>query len=235
MDKQDIVFGDWKRLLLGAAPATFLLEVLLRSIVVYVILLFAVRLLGKRMSGQLTITELAVILTLGGIVALAMQTPDRGVLQGLLVLLCALAFQRGITLLDWKNAKIEQITQGRASVLAKDGMLELEELKTARITREQLFSELRNRGIFNLGAVKRVYLEGCGEFSVFRRSPAVPGLSLLPADDQAGRAAQHAEDRSERVCSRCGCPKRDGANESRCPRCGSDVWDVPVEAEGLLV
>jgi hypothetical protein len=56
----DPSLADWHRLLLGKAPFAFLLELLLRATVVYLALLLIVRLLGKRMSGQLTNLELGV-------------------------------------------------------------------------------------------------------------------------------------------------------------------------------
>src|SRR5687767_8208554 len=103
MKKEEINLWDIERLLFGRAPPEFLLEVFIRALIVYLATLVVVRLLGKRMSGQLTITEMAVMITLGAIISVPMQLPDRGILPGLLALLCALAFQRGINWLGFKN------------------------------------------------------------------------------------------------------------------------------------
>jgi hypothetical protein len=65
MKKYEIHLADWQRMLFGQSPPVFLLEVLIRTIIIYVFLLFVLRWLGKRMSGQLTILEMAVMLTLG--------------------------------------------------------------------------------------------------------------------------------------------------------------------------
>jgi uncharacterized membrane protein YcaP (DUF421 family) len=54
------------RLLLGDYPWWFLLEVLLRSWLIYIVLFITMRLMGKRMAAQLSISELAVMITLGG-------------------------------------------------------------------------------------------------------------------------------------------------------------------------
>ena len=123
MKKEEILWGDWHRILLGPAPVEFLLEVLLRTAVIYLVLLVILRMLGKRMGGQLTISELAVMLTLGAIISVPMQIADRGVLQGILVLICALVFQRGINYLAVKNEKIERILQGHESQLVRDGVI----------------------------------------------------------------------------------------------------------------
>ncbi|TLD40418.1 MAG: hypothetical protein JETT_3326 [Candidatus Jettenia ecosi] len=70
MDKEVIKFGDWERLFFGHAPVEFMLEVFLRTIFIYLMLLLILRLLGKRMTSQASILELAVMVTLGAIIAL---------------------------------------------------------------------------------------------------------------------------------------------------------------------
>jgi uncharacterized membrane protein YcaP (DUF421 family) len=109
MKKEEIIPFDWHRFLFGQAPAEFLLEVFIRTSIIYIVLLIIVRLLGKRMSGQLSISELSVMVTLGAIVAPAMQIPQMGVLQGAMILVCALAFQRGLNLMEFKKAAFEQV------------------------------------------------------------------------------------------------------------------------------
>src|SRR5689334_7147777 len=142
MDKEEIFLNDWKRILFGNAPLEFLLEVLIRSVFIYCFLLIIIRLLGKRMSSQLTITELAVMLTLGAIVSVPMQMPERGILQGMELLVLILLFERGLTWLIYKNKKIEELTQGKMSLLVKDGVLQLGEVKKLNISHEQLFAVL---------------------------------------------------------------------------------------------
>jgi uncharacterized membrane protein YcaP (DUF421 family) len=87
MNKQDIHLYDLHRILFGDAPTIFILEVLIRTIITYFVLLVITRWLGKRMSGQVSITEMAIMLTLGAIVSVAMQVPESGILMAALVLL----------------------------------------------------------------------------------------------------------------------------------------------------
>lgn len=184
MKKDEIYLEDIKRILFGLAPPEFMLEVFIRTIITYIALLFIVRWLGKRMSGQLTIMEMSVMLTIGAVVSVPMQVPDRGLLQGGLLLLCIVLFQRGISWLGFKSGRIEDLTQGKASMLVKDGILQLDEMKKVRVSHQQLYGELRTEKVFNLGEVERVYLEAHGLFSIFKAEKPKPGLSILPPDDQ---------------------------------------------------
>lgn len=207
MKKEEIHINDWIRILLGEAPPMFLLEVLIRALITYVFLLVIVSWLGKRMSGQLTIMEMAVMFTLGAIVSVPMQTPDRGILQGLLLLLCAVGFQRGISYLGFRSHKMENITQGKPSTLVKNGVLDVQEMTSNMISRQQLFAVLRGQKIFNLGAVERVYLEACGLLSVYTTKQPQPGLPLYPPDDSpyhTGQSSASEKAVGYNACINCG-------------------------------
>src|SRR5215207_9991760 len=119
---QQIRLTDWQRLLMGDAPRVFLVELLVRAVVVYLLLLF-MRLMGKRVAGQMSISELAIILSLGAAVGLPLQVADKGLLPALAVLAVAVAFQRGLSLWAFKSRKVELLSQGDVSVLLKDGRL----------------------------------------------------------------------------------------------------------------
>lgn len=62
-----------QRILIGDGPWAFLLEVVVRAALVYVLLLVAMRMMGKRVAAQLSITELAVILMLGAAIGVPIQ------------------------------------------------------------------------------------------------------------------------------------------------------------------
>ncbi|MCD8742192.1 DUF421 domain-containing protein [Mucilaginibacter roseus] len=226
MKKEEIHLDDWARILFGEAPPVFLLEVLIRSLITYVLLLVIVSWLGKRMSGQLTIMEMAVMFTLGAIVSVPMQTPDRGILQGLILLLCAVGFQRGISYLGFRSHKIENITQGKPSTLVKDGLLDVEQMALNRISRQQLFAVLRGQKIFNLGSVERVYLEACGLMSVYTSSAPQRGLPIYPPDDSPlynGESSAADKAQGYKACINCGnvIPE---TQVSSCPMCGKNTF-----------
>jgi uncharacterized membrane protein YcaP (DUF421 family) len=227
MKKFEIHLADWQRILFGQTPPEFLLEVFIRTLVIYVVLLLVLRWLGKRMSGQLTILEMAVMLTLGAIVSVAMQVPERGITLSLFVLSCTLLFQRGLSHLGYKSARIEELTQGRISTLVKDGVLEIEEMRRCRISHQQLFSDLRSKNVMNLGEVRRIYLEACGLFSIIKNQQPVAGLSTLPPGDVNIISALHYN--NEMACCNCGkTSSRDEAGSNTCPRCGADDWTQAV-------
>lgn len=131
------------------------------------------------------------MITLGAIVSLPVESPDRGLLPGVILLLMILFFQRGLNGWSFKNAKLERAVPGKLSLLVKDGILQVEEMEKASVSQDQLFAQLRDNDIDHLGQVARVYLEACGLFSVFSNSSPRPGLPVLPEKDQELLLAQH--------------------------------------------
>ncbi|AUX48684.1 membrane protein [Sorangium cellulosum] len=224
MKEEEIVPWDVKRILLGQTPAAFLLEILVRTVVVYLCLLVIVRLLGKRMSGQITILEMGVMLSLGAIVSVPVLAHNRGIVVGVLLLVAIMALHHGLSWWSMRSPKVEMLSQGRATVLARDGVMLLDELAGAALSREQLFAVLRGKGVEQLGQVRRVYLEGCGLFSVLRAPKPQPGLAVLrPVDHDL---LEH--DRSRIVCVTCGNTSEQASRGEACSRCGRREWTAAV-------
>ena len=86
-----------------------MVEVLGRTLIIYLGLIIVMRLLGKRMNAQLTITDLAVMLTMGAIASVPMQAFDRGVLPGIILLISILLLHQGQTLLTFgkRNPRLD--------------------------------------------------------------------------------------------------------------------------------
>lgn len=226
MKKYEIHLAGWQRILFGQTPPMFLLEVFIRTVIVYIFLLFVLRWLGKRMSGQLTILEMAVMLTLGAIVSVGMQTPDLGIALSMFVLLCTLAFQRGLSRWGIRSARVEELTQGRISTLLKDGVMDLEEMRRCRISKQQLFAELRSKGIFHLGELGRVYLEACGLFSTVKMHTPVAGLPTLPPGDN--KVISLMRYTGDMACKNCGLLIAHEPILRKCPHCGANSWTQAV-------
>jgi uncharacterized membrane protein YcaP (DUF421 family) len=228
MKKEEIHFGDWKRWLIGEAPWEFMAEVTIRTIIIFAFFYLTMRFLGKRMSAQMTIFELAVVIVLGAAISLPMESPDRGIIPGIIILLFALMFQKGLSYLNFISKKAEIITEGESSILVKDGQLLLNEMEWNMISRERLFSELRSKNIIQLGEVERVYFESCGVFSIFVNPESKAGLSILPPWDDQIRMNEQINGNSF-ACGNCGHVVVIEETKISCLTCGKKEWTHAVE------
>jgi uncharacterized membrane protein YcaP (DUF421 family) len=232
MEKEDIHLYDVYRILFGNAPLIFLVEIIIRSVITYIILLAVIRGLGKRMSGQLSFTEMAVMLMLGAIVSSAMQIPERGIIEGCFVLLLVLLMQRLITWRMFKSARLEDKILGQMYLLVKDGVLQTKELSREYISRTQIFGILRSKSIINLGMVKRLYLETSGSFTMYTYKNERPGLSLLPREDKALFNSQHLVS-DKKACNICGQLYESTLVPDQCDNCQSNEFVQPVHGNDL--
>ena len=226
MKKEEIHLWDIKRILIGQAPPEFLLEVFIRSLIMYIAAIIIMRWMGKRMNGQLSIIEISAMIMMGAIISVPMQIPDRGILQGLIVLLATLGLLKGINWISYKNARLEDIVQGKVSTLVKDGILQVNELQNNNITNQQVFTILRNKNIFNLGQVKRLYMEACGIYSVYEEPQPRPGLPIYPPIDETIYESYEKTSAGEKACCRCGNVKKQDA--AVCDNCGNNEWSKAI-------
>jgi uncharacterized membrane protein YcaP (DUF421 family) len=165
---------------------------------------------------------------LGAIVAPPMETPERGILQGILILFLVLLLNRSTALLSVKRPRAGKIIQGSLDICVKNGILQLDVLRRLRISRPQLFELLRTNQIYNLGKVDRLYMEAGGNFSIFTTEESRPGLSLLPPADDDIHTLQHKPDESLKACTSCGNTVRVKTPNEPCPNCGNTHWDTAV-------
>jgi uncharacterized membrane protein YcaP (DUF421 family) len=223
MDKDDIKIDDWYRILFGEAPPEIIVEVAIRSIILYLALIFVVRLLGKRTNSILTITERAVFITLGAIVAMPMHGPSHGIVIGIVVLLTVLVLQKSLTRSFFISEKWEKLMQGQAATLIADRIIDIGQLEKHFISRQQLFELLREKDIRHLGQVKRAYIEACGTMSLYKYKDPKPGLSIIPEKDID---IIISKDESHSACSWCGNVVEKN-QFSECPNCGHNHWVKP--------
>jgi uncharacterized membrane protein YcaP (DUF421 family) len=224
MKKSAIQIDDIYRIVFGEAPVVFAVEVALRTVIIYIFLLLVVKWFGKRMSGQLTILELGIMIMLGAIVSPVTSSPERGIAEGMLCLVLILLFQRGITLLGIKNKKLEKLTENVLGICVIDGIVQVKELQRVGVPSSQLFTILRQKNIYNLGKVKRVYIEACGIFSIFESKDAKPGLSLLPVEDTEIHSIQQNAADELMSCTNCGNTKKISNSDETCTHCGGKHW-----------
>jgi uncharacterized membrane protein YcaP (DUF421 family) len=228
MTPETIHINDIQRILFGEAPPGFLLKAILRITFLYILLVLSMRLLGRRMANSLNRNDMAALVSLAAAVRIPMQDPQRGLLPALIIGIVVVAIIRSINFFSVSHEKIERQTQGSYSPLVVDGVLDYDEMLYNGISKQHVFSELRDKGIDNLGKVKRLYMETSGSFTLLHRKHPKEGLCILPEWDEEYRAEQKFSDYIS-ACTECGYTIESGKTSIDCPHCSSHSWDKAVE------
>ncbi len=147
-----------------------MITIFLRTILIFMILLVAVRLMGKREIGQLQPFELVVIIIIADVASVPMENINIPLLQGIIPILGLLVSQLVFSYLNIKFSLFHQIFAGKPTILIEKGKIIEESLKKQRYTIEELMEQLRVSGYPHLGDVEYVILETSGEVSVIPKS-----------------------------------------------------------------
>jgi uncharacterized membrane protein YcaP (DUF421 family) len=222
MEKYQINIDDLMRILQGNVPWEFYLELVVRALVSYAVIIVALRLMGKRMGKLLTRNEVAAVATLAAAIGIPLQTPDRGLLPGLLIAGIVVLFQRRIAARASRKEQFERLTQGHISTLVSDSVLQISAMKECHLSRERIFSHLRGHSIRHLGEVQRLYMEASGSFTLVPRAQPAPGLCVLPKMDTPFISEQPV-DHGKKICSYCGI-EQPQPEIAECKNCNHSKW-----------
>jgi len=228
MKAEEIRLDDLWRILIGEVPGSFFIEVIIRTAFIYLLLMVGMRLLGKRMAGQLNKIEMISLTTLAAAVGVPLQSPDRGLLPALIIAAIVVAGGRFISAMAFRSPRFEKLSQDELTVLVKDSVLQLNEMKRVKITRDRLFAFLRSNNIIHLGGVRRLYLEAGGFFTLVQDNDGRPGLIILPKWDTS--FIRKLQKQNVEVCAACGCSKPQ--NKQRCEFCHSSHWVSAAKEDG---
>jgi len=159
---------------------------LIRSVILYAVLVVGIRLMGKRQVGELEPSELVLSLVIADLAAVPMQDYGIPLLSGVLPILTLLCLTMILSVLTMKSLRLRTLVCGRPSVVIRDGMPDQAEMARNRLTVDELLEELRGQGITEFSAVKYAVLETNGRLSVLpfaaQRPPTCQELGLSPED-----------------------------------------------------
>jgi uncharacterized membrane protein YcaP (DUF421 family) len=221
---------DYLRILMGEVPWPFLAEATIRLVVLYLLLLTGLRLMGKRMAGQLSRTELAALVSLAAAVGTPILAADRGLLAPLIIAAVVVLSQRVLTHWSARHAGVERVLEGNVCTVVAGGVLDLATMEHSVLSQERLFAQLRGQSLEHLGQVRRLYMEANGTFSLVEEEDPQPGLSLLPGWDEDFRKLQ-PQAPGKFACLACGqVAEAAQLPTHQCPHCGVSQWEPAVKS-----
>jgi uncharacterized membrane protein YcaP (DUF421 family) len=217
---------EWQKFLMGEEEWIFIAEVIIRSGIMFIVALSALRILGKRGVRQISIFELVVIITLGSAAGDPMFYKDVGILPALGVFLVIVSLYYFVTYLVGKSKTFEHLIEGKPVCLIQDGSFSIENFKKEPLAQDEFFAELRVKGISQLGQIEQAIIETNGDISIFYYpdDEVRAGLPILPRPF----SEQEVEIDSAGIysCTFCGNTENVEAASPNytCKKCKKDKW-----------
>jgi uncharacterized membrane protein YcaP (DUF421 family) len=215
---------DWHAIFFGEEHWSFLPQVIFKTIFMFVVVLVALRLIGRRgiMQG---VFQVLTIIMLGSSAGDPMLYKEVGLLPATLVFIMIVILYRIADYIVSRYVKLEHYAEGRVIRLIRDSRFDIENFKQKELSKDEIFADLRQEGITHLGQVKAAYMEAGGQISVFfcREEEVKYGLPIVPELNE--HELKEISKEGYYSCSFCGFTQiLPPVKECECPLCHKKNW-----------
>lgn len=156
-----------------------MLIILIRTIVLYFVVLFVIRVMGKAELSKMDPFEMIILFMIAELAAIPIESLDIPLLNGAAAIITLLFLQVTISFLATKSQKINNILNGKPSILIDRGNINIKALRNQRITIDDLMEQLRLKNFPSPADIDYAVLESNGDLSVIPKPDKAP---LTPAD-----------------------------------------------------
>ena len=147
--------------------------ILLRTLILYITLVFSIRLTGKRQVGELQLSELTTAFLISEVAAAPLSDPDIPLIHAILPILALVSLEILVSFLITKLPLLKRLLEPPPTVLIDRGKLNLHAMQKQRLTADELLSALRQKDVADLSQLEYCFLEQNGQISAFEKQDAL--------------------------------------------------------------
>ncbi|TCP30201.1 uncharacterized membrane protein YcaP (DUF421 family) [Scopulibacillus darangshiensis] len=150
------------------------LEIILRTVIIFITIFIWSRILGKKLVSHMTFFDFVAGISLGSLVASSIMTPDIHLLQSVISISLFAFLSLLLGIISFNSLSLRKIINSGPAVVIKDGEVQDDELKKARLTIHDLMMLLRKKDVFYIDQIEAAMLETDGTLSVLIKPEAMP-------------------------------------------------------------
>ncbi len=147
---------------------------LIRTFIIYLVVVVAVRLMGKRQIGQLQPTELVITIILSEIAASSVSDTQTPFVNSIIGVIMVVSLEIIFSFIALKSGSFRRVVEGNAVYIIKEGKLDIDALKKIRFSIDDLMEALRQKDVFDISDVEYAVVETNGSLSVMLRADKIP-------------------------------------------------------------
>lgn len=155
--------------------------IFIRTIILYFIALFVIRIMGKAELSKMSPFQLIIVFMIAELASIPIESPDVSMITGVTAIFTLMFLQVLISSLSLKSEKLKNFFSGKPSVLIDKGQINQKELKKLRITINDLMEQLRIGNAASISEVEYAIMESNGELSIIQKA----GNKPLTAEDMS--------------------------------------------------
>ena len=165
-----------------------MITALLRTVILYFLIMTGLRLMGKRQIGELEPSELVLTMMISDLATVPMQDFGIPLLAGVIPILTLLSLSMLLSQLSLLSLRFRELMCGTPSILIRNGKLQQDAMRKNRYTLHELLEQLRGQGYVSVDEVRWAVLENSGQLSILpwarQRPPTAEELGLTPEEDE---------------------------------------------------
>ena len=158
-----------------------------RTIILYMALIFCIRMMGKRQIGQMEPSEFAVTMMVANLATIPMENEGIPLHSGLVPMLTILGTELALSGATLRSLFLRKLLCGKPVILIENGRILQENLRSTRVTLDELTGHLREKDVLDLRSVQYAILETNGNLSVFPFPSGIPAPARDPGIPPADR------------------------------------------------
>lgn len=149
-----------------------MLIIVIRTLILYAVVIFSLRIMGKRQIGELQPSELVVAIMISDLATVPMESINIPLITGIVPVFTLILAEIMLSFAGLKSRTVRKVIAGSPSVVIYDGVINERELERMRFTLDDLLEELRLMGFFDISDVAVAVLETSGKISVIPNDDA---------------------------------------------------------------
>ncbi|MDE5964648.1 MAG: DUF421 domain-containing protein, partial [Eubacterium sp.] len=142
--------------------------------IIYVVIIIAVRLMGKRQVGELKPHELVITILISAIAVIPLEENSMPLANCLVPILLFVSLEIIMSVISMKSLWFRNLLQGRPIFIIRQGKLDQKKLKQLRLTMDDVVDALRQKDIFDISQVEDAVIETNGSISVLPKAEYQP-------------------------------------------------------------
>lgn len=156
----------------------FLLIVSLRTIIVYVLIIVAVRIMGKRQIGELQPSELVTTILISNLASLPIEETDLPLFSAIAPILIIISLEVLLSFVEVKSSAFSNLISGNSKTVIRDGVIDQKMLYDLRFGISDVMEALRNKDVFDITDATYAVVETNGSLNVYTQKDKPP-LNLI--------------------------------------------------------
>lgn len=159
---------------------------LIRAVIIYITVIVAMRIMGKRQIGELKPHELVITVLVSQVASIPLEDNSMPLANMFVPILIFVSFEIIVSIISMKSLNFRNLIQGRPMFVIKDGKIDEKQMKRLRFTIDDLIDAIRQKDVFDISTVQDAIIETNGSISVLQKaeeSPVTPKQLKLSVDE----------------------------------------------------